>query len=397
MQIQPLALALASLLVPSVGADVHVLHASLDGAQVPVATPATGDAWVTVDDVTRYVHVQGTFSNLSAAITNVHLHGLAPAGSPGGVLIPLAFTAGTSGTYEGSATLSAANVAGVLDGLSYVNVHSAAHGGGEIRGQASYDPIIMAGALDGTQAATGSAGTGTYMATVDRNTNLVQIDGTYTGLSGNVTVAHLHGPAWLGVPGGVVFGLSQTGGSAGTFSGSATVTDTQLLDIVEGFTYVNIHSSTFGGGEIRGQVNTGTLGASYCQAVPNSTGAASFIVAFGSPRVTDNDVQLAVAGLPANAFGYMIASQSSNQSFPTGGSSGRLCIVGASVARFGATVQSSGVAGFFSAQIDVTNIPTNPATVIAPGDTWNFQAWHRDTSPSGATSNFSNAVSINFR
>lgn len=392
-------LLLALFLAPTVHADVHVLNATLDGAQEtpPVPTTATGAAVITVDDVTGYVHVVGTFNGLTTPINNVHLHGLAGPGVPAGVLFGLTSTGSTTGTYEGSATLTPAQITGVLDGLSYVNVHSVMHGGGEIRGQATFNPIVIVGNLDGPQAATPSTGTGTYSVTVNRNTNLISISGSYTGLTTPVTVAHLHGPAWFGIPAGVLIGLVTTGGTVGTYSGGLTVTDTVLDHILDGFTYVNVHTSMFPAGEIRGQVIRPTLGTSYCAAAPNSTGNPGVLVAVGSPRVLDNMLQLNASSLPLNSFGYIIASRSSGQTFPAAGSSGRICIVGPNIARFGSTIQNSGATGTFAATIDLTNIPTNPPTSVAGGETWNFQAWHRDATPTGVTSNFTNAVSVSFR
>jgi hypothetical protein len=50
---------------------------------------------------------------------------------------------------------------------------------------------------------------------------------------------------------GDVFPLGVTSGS---FSGTATITDTQEADLLAGLWYVNIHTTTSSGGEIRGQV-----------------------------------------------------------------------------------------------------------------------------------------------
>jgi hypothetical protein len=46
--------------------------------------------------------------------------------------------------------------------------------------------------------------------------------------------------------------------------------------------------------------------------------------------------------------------------------------------------------------VDVTAVPQPTGnTVVQPGETWNFQCWHRDTNP-GATSNFSPGYSVTF-
>ena len=50
---------------------------------------------------------------------------------------------------------------------------------------------------------------------------------------------------------GDVFPLAVT---SGAYSGSATITDLQEADLLNGLWYVNIHTTTSAGGEIRGQV-----------------------------------------------------------------------------------------------------------------------------------------------
>lgn len=100
----------------------------------------------------------------------------------------------------------------------------------------------------------GGTGTGTASITLDDVTNLLSWNMSWSGLSGNTTVAHFH----LGAPGasgGVVLGFSPTtGATSGTAVGSATISAAQETDLLAGLWYINIHSSTFGGGEIRGQV-----------------------------------------------------------------------------------------------------------------------------------------------
>lgn len=108
----------------------------------PNGTPATGLVNGTLDDVSGLVTVvSGSYSGLLAPITGAHIHGLAAAGANAGVLIGLTHTGGTSGSLSGSGVLSAANVAGMISGLTYVNVHSSAFPGGEIRGQIHADPV----------------------------------------------------------------------------------------------------------------------------------------------------------------------------------------------------------------------------------------------------------------
>jgi hypothetical protein len=79
---------------------------------------------------------------------------------------------------------------------------------------------------------------------------------SYSGLSGNSIAAHVHGPGAPGVDAGVMFGLQggTFGSPQGSFNGSTTLTPSQINDLNNGLLYVNIHSTTFGIGEIRGQI-----------------------------------------------------------------------------------------------------------------------------------------------
>ena len=81
------------------------------------------------------VFVGGTFAGLTTPATAAHIHGPAAPGQNAAVILPLTATAGTSGTITGTGTLSSANATNLLNGLTYVNVHTSTFPGGEIRGQ----------------------------------------------------------------------------------------------------------------------------------------------------------------------------------------------------------------------------------------------------------------------
>jgi len=93
---------------------------------------------------------------------------------------------------------------------------------------------------------------------------------TFSGLSGTFTADHIHGPAQA-LPtstAGVLYSLIplttlSDANHAGTISGTVNLIANpipnysvaqQLTDLNNGMWYVNVHSSTFGGGEIRGQI-----------------------------------------------------------------------------------------------------------------------------------------------
>jgi hypothetical protein len=118
----------------------------IDGLQEtpPVITLGTGTMTGTYDDVTNALTWSGSFSNLTGTSTDAHFHGPAALGvGPAGVQVPMTAGGGgdifplgvTSGSFSGSATLTAAQETMLLSGLLYVNIHSTFRPGGEIRGQ----------------------------------------------------------------------------------------------------------------------------------------------------------------------------------------------------------------------------------------------------------------------
>ncbi|MEM6567972.1 MAG: sialidase family protein [Planctomycetota bacterium] len=140
------------------------------------------------------------------------------------------------------------------------------------------------------------------------------------------------------------------------------------------------------------------IGANYCTAVANSTGATGSIGAQGSRQVSDNALQLIARDLPQNAFGFFLTSQQQGFVSMPGGSQGNLCLGGAIGRYVGAgQIKNSGGSGTFMLDLDLTQTPTPTGLVaILPGETWNFTTWHRDSVAGQATSNFTNGVQIDF-
>ena len=114
--------------------------------------------------------------------------------------------------------------------------------------------------IDGSQEfpATPSPATGTGTIVYDDVTNLLSWDIAYTAgtMIGTPTVSHFHGPAPVGSNAGVQVDIvANSGGSiASPMIGSATITQAQEADLLGGLWYINIHSTAYPGGGIRGQV-----------------------------------------------------------------------------------------------------------------------------------------------
>ncbi|HUH36730.1 MAG TPA: CHRD domain-containing protein [Spongiibacteraceae bacterium] len=125
-------IALLSLSAASLAAATEV-RVELSGAQeVPVVeTQAKGKATLKVDaDGT----IRGVVTTSNVDGTMAHIH-QAPAGQNGGVVVPLQKAEDGDWTVPDNAQLNAEQMQQLQAGNLYINVHSAAHPGGEIRGQ----------------------------------------------------------------------------------------------------------------------------------------------------------------------------------------------------------------------------------------------------------------------
>jgi len=220
-------------------------------------SPGLGYGYGTYDMATKVLSVEGDFYGMLGNSSAAHVHQNV-AGANGGVVFGLTYTSGSlSGTFSGSGTLNTAQENALLVDGMYVNIHSSSFSGGEIRGQ------ILRGEqfsiyLDESQASsgngTGSPGTGIGRGIYLYNTMELSVEGDFNNLLGNTTNAHVHlAPA--GSNGGITFDLTYSMGvKNGVFSGSDVLNGDEEFNLLLNNMYVNIHSSTNGGGEIRGQI-----------------------------------------------------------------------------------------------------------------------------------------------
>jgi CHRD domain len=111
------------------------MKVTLDGkSEVPPNTSAaTGTADLDYDPASKKLSWKITYSGLSGPATAAHFHGPAAAGANAGVKVPIANPA--TSPVEGSATLTDEQAADLTGGKYYINIHTAANPGGEIRGQ----------------------------------------------------------------------------------------------------------------------------------------------------------------------------------------------------------------------------------------------------------------------
>jgi CHRD domain len=161
--------------VPAAHAIPLTFTTTLSGANEvpPTASPGTGFATVVLDPAAQTLQLNVTFSGLTSIDTAAHIHCCLLAGGGPNLVVattvpafpgfPLGMTSGTYSspvfdltqpliynpafvTAEGSLPQAeAALIFAIANGLSYLNIHTTANPGGEIRGQ--LEPVPLPGAL----------------------------------------------------------------------------------------------------------------------------------------------------------------------------------------------------------------------------------------------------------
>ena len=122
-------------MMKSMSSNTETFTASMSGAQEspPATTAATGNAEVTYNRDTSMLAYRVTYSGLSGPATASHIHGPAGPGQNAGVVVP--FTNVGTSPFSGEVRITPEQFNQLSSGQWYVNVHTAAHPAGEIRGQ----------------------------------------------------------------------------------------------------------------------------------------------------------------------------------------------------------------------------------------------------------------------
>jgi hypothetical protein len=249
-----LRIAVCTLFAAAASAQVSYFAAALDGAQEvpPVVTNGRGWATVRFDAATNGVRIFAFHEGLSGAPTAAHLHSGA-VGVAGGIVVTLA--AAGPNAFTGTATLSGANATALAGGNTYVNIHTGAHSGGEIRGQVvAAASTRFTGVLSGTQEvpANASTATGTVHAYLHEPEDRLVYIVESTGLA-NVQAAHVHTGA-AGVNGAIAFLLNANPGNGSYCGVTPRLTAAQRTALLADGMYVNVHTMAFPNGEIRAQL-----------------------------------------------------------------------------------------------------------------------------------------------
>ena len=131
-------LAASAVLFAAGAASAATLHFATTlrgpGEVPPNTTTGTGEVSATLDTATKSFSYKVTYSGLTGPATMAHFHGPAGPGvsAPPVVAVPKSALANP---MAGTATLTDDQISDLEAGKWYFNIHTAAHPGGEVRGQ----------------------------------------------------------------------------------------------------------------------------------------------------------------------------------------------------------------------------------------------------------------------
>ena len=229
----------------------------------PTTSNGFGNATVTLDPTHTQVTVNLTISGLTTPVNNAHIHRGA-FGVAGPVVINFSpATNLANGKLNATFAIDKSlgdEIAG-NPGNFYINVHTTQNPGGEIRGQLTQlgDATLLFAELRGSNEVppTGSTVVGSSLVTIDNN-NVITYEVNIDGLQ-NPILSHIHKNV-AGANGPVVVNFATTASafSNGRTKGTIQVDPALAADIKANPAnyYVNVHTTAFGGGEIRGQLGT---------------------------------------------------------------------------------------------------------------------------------------------
>ncbi|MBI5690343.1 MAG: CHRD domain-containing protein [Verrucomicrobia bacterium] len=255
-------------------AQIVEFRAALTPQQEVPATssPASGSAILLYDVAANTFDLVVSITGMTNTATASHLHEAA-AGSNGGVVTNL----GGEAAYTRSGSTLRATFRNVthggdrlklLQGGAYFNIHSAQFPGGEIRGQLIPRPVRLYANMDVAQEqaafpAVNLSGLNDFGAAIllyDPMANTVSIRASLFNFRNAFTNSHIHeGAPGVSGPARTQLGTNANAGAYSSANGHISgahdipyVGDPVLL--LTGGMYVNYHSATFSGGELRGQI-----------------------------------------------------------------------------------------------------------------------------------------------
>ena len=250
--------------VTSSAVTVNVLNSPTIDVQVRAAevfprtnSAATGTGQLTFNLVTGVVTGSVTLSGITATLAHIH-SGIA--GTNGPVLVDFVQNASNPNRWDVDAgdVLTAEQVNALLAGELYVNVHSAANPGGEIRGQIKPQGIALAIAgLDGESVVppvTNSAD-GFSAMTINETTNMATVHVQTSGVD-DATEAHVHNAPVGENAASPLLTLMKDPAAATHWSvEQQSITQADRDALANDRLYVDVHTPGATNGALRGQLS----------------------------------------------------------------------------------------------------------------------------------------------
>ena len=253
---------------PAFAGEINQLVCDLRGDQEvpPNPSPGFGCGRFVIDTNANTLDYHIVFDGVVSGETAAHIHGAANPGFNAGVQHPLPTGTTKTGTWNYPESMEA----DILNGRTYVNIHSNAFPGGELRGQISK----LVARIDGIQVPTPCLALGWGVFSIDVCNNTLDYHISVSGLlsCGTETAAHIHGSATHGANAGIQHPLPAGNPKVGTWNYPESLES----DILQGLMYVNIHTTASPGGAIRGQITQIVVPVDESQVAPVPTGS-SFV------------------------------------------------------------------------------------------------------------------------
>lgn len=180
-------------------------------------------------------------------------------------------------------------------------------------------------------------------------------------------------------------------GAASMYEGGGPTAGTSNLPVI-----LHVQEVPAGGYELVATVLFELLpgaGVIDCRSPANSTGEPGFLQVYGTRDLTTLVVTV-IEDLPPNALGLAVMSRTTGFVPNVGTGVGTLCL-GGDIGR--TSVFQVDAAGSTILPFDPMDlVDAQGPTAAVSGETWHFQAWHRDVVGGMATSNLTNAAALTF-
>lgn len=244
-------------------------EANLSGAAEMPSVTSSGHGNIFLELLGDSLFVSGSFTGLSSTYQASHLH-MALAGQNGNVEIPLTATTDSdlSGHYaveDNIYELTEEQKAALQERRMYVNVHSALHAPGELRGQvAPLSNLYFQTSLSGMNEVQPDTSVGMGGLLVELSGTRITVSGTFSDLGSDFATniaggSHLHiaGPdanGGIAIPLDAQTEADMRSGSWMAMNNMYTVSQDTAAMLMSGLFYANVHSAMYNAGELRGQV-----------------------------------------------------------------------------------------------------------------------------------------------